>query len=368
MTTPDASGHDLLLIAGLLAALLRATAPILFAALAGVVSERAGVINIALEGLMLVAAFFGVIGSAWAPQLMPGWPAWSHALAGAALGLSAATALALLLGLCHLQFGADLIVAGIGINLLAAGATVFLMVLWTGDKGSTAHLASLALPTLHIPGLQAWPLLDVLANGDDRRGHPLLVLAALAAAPLLHWVLLHTRFGLRLRAAGEHAEAARATGISVVRVRYAALALSGLLAGLGGLYLSMGYLTLFQADMTGGLGFIALAAVFLGARQPLGVLAAALLFGACAVAATQLGLMNLPPQAVQMLPALATLATMVLFSLRQQYRQRRTMAASFERWQIGLTDDEATESASTSTSTSASASASATRQAPPSSS
>lgn len=341
MITPDASGHELLFVAGLLAALLRATAPILLAALAGVVSERAGVINIALEGLMLVAAFFGVIGSAWAPQLAPGAPAWAHALAGAGLGLSAAVALALLLGVCHLQFGADLIVAGIGINLLAAGATVFLMVLWTGDKGSTAHLASQALPVLHIPGLSAWPLLDVLANGDDRRGHPMLVLAALAAAPLLHWLLQHTRFGLRLRAAGEHPEAARAAGVSVQQVRYAALALSGLLAGLGGLYLSMGYLTLFQADMTGGRGFIALAAVFLGARQPLGVLAAALLFGACAVAATQLGLLNLPPQAVQMLPALATLATMVLFSLRQQLRQRRQMAASFASWQSGLADAEA---------------------------
>lgn len=336
--TPEVSGLDWIATAALLAALLRATAPILFAALAGVVSERAGVINIGLEGLMLVAAFFGVIGSAWAPQLAPAWPAWSHALAGAGLGLAAAMALALLLGVCHLEFGADLIVAGIGINLLAAGATVFLMVLWTGDKGSTAHLASLALPTLHIPGMAGWPLLDVLMNGDDRRGHPLLVLGALAAAPLLHGVLMHTRFGLRLRAAGEHREAARAAGVQVKRVRYAALALSGALAGLGGLYLSMGYLTLFQADMTGGRGFIALAAVFLGARQPLGVLAAALLFGACAVAATQLGLMSLPPQAVQMLPALATLATMVLFSLRQRHLQRRQLAASFERWQSGLAD------------------------------
>ncbi|HSW04075.1 ABC transporter permease [Aquabacterium sp.] len=327
---------DGMMATALLAALWRATAPILLAALAGMVSERAGVINVALEGLMLVAAFFGVMGSVWAAQGLPAWPPALHATLGALLGLAASVALALLLGLCHLRWGADLIVAGIGINLLAAGATVFLLVLWAGDKGSTAHLASAALPALHLPGFTAWPWLDSLLNGDDRRGHHGLVWVAFAAVPLLHALLMHTRFGLRLRASGEAPEAAAAAGLPVDRLRYAALALSGLLAGLGGLYLSMGYLTLFQADMSGGRGFIALAAVFLGGRTPLGVLGAALLFGACAVAATQLGLLNLPPQAVQMLPALATLAAMLLFGLRQRLLWRRREAASLARWQSGL--------------------------------
>nr|WP_246312436.1 ABC transporter permease [Aquabacterium terrae] len=321
--------------------MLRATAPILFAALAGMLSERAGVINIGLEGLMLVAAFFGVMGSVWAPAWFPAWPIGTQLLFAALLGLSASVALALLLGVCHLRFGADLIVAGIGINLLAAGATVFLMVLWTGDKGSTAQLVSLALPALHVPGLDVWPLLDALLNGDDRRGHHLLVIAALLAVPLLHGLLMHTRFGLRLRAVGEHPDAARAAGIGVEGMRYAALAGSGLLAGLGGLYLGMGHLTLFQADMTGGRGFMALAAVFLGRRAPLGVLLAALLFGACMVAATQLGRFELPPQAVQMLPALATLAALVLFALHERRRERRRLAASFKRWRSSLAEPSA---------------------------
>ena len=327
--TPDTG----LIVAALFAALLRATVPILFAALAGTVSERAGVINIGLEGLMLVAAFFGVMGSVWAPQWLPGAGAGVHAMLGAAIGLGASVALALLLGLTHLRWGADLIVAGIGINLLAAGATVFLLTLWAGDKGSTAQLTSLALPALHIPGLAGWPLLDALLNGDDRRGHHVLLWAGLAAVPLLHALLAHTRFGLRLRATGERPEAALAAGVAVDHVRYAALALSGLLAGCGGLYLSMGYLTLFQADMTGGRGFIALAAVFLGGRTPLGAFAASLLFGACAVGATQLGLLDWPPQAVQMLPALATLAAMVIFGWQRQRRARRRAAADFARWQ-----------------------------------
>ncbi len=329
--TPD----DGLALSALLAALLRATAPILLAALAGMVSERAGVINVGLEGLMLVAAFFGVMGSVWA---MPASGAAGSAgawppLAGALLGLGAAVALALLLGWCHLRWGADLIVAGIGINLLAGGATVFLLVLWAGDKGSTARLVSAALPALHLPGLGGWPLLDGLLNGDDHRGHHVLVWAAFAAVPLLQALLMHTRFGLRLRAAGEAPEAAAAAGLAVPRLRYAALALSGLLAGLGGLYLGMGYLTLFQADMSGGRGFIALAAVFLGGRTPLGVLGASLLFGACAVAATRLGALALPPQAVQMLPALATLLALLLAGWQRRRRRQRAMAASFERWQ-----------------------------------
>ena len=309
-----------LLAAALFAALLRATVPILFAALAGTVSERAGVVNVGLEGLMGVAAFFGVMGTVWAPQWLPGAGAGVHVALGAAIGLAASVALALLLGLTHLRWGADLIVAGIGLNLLAAGATVFLLALWAGDKGSTAQLASLALPALHVPGFADWPRLDALLNGDDRRGHHGLAWAGLAAVPLLHALLAHTRFGLR------------AAGVDVDAVRYAALALSGLLAGCGGLYLSMGYLTLFQADMTGGRGFIALAAVFLGGRTPLGAFAAALLFGACAVGATQLGLLDWPPQAVQMLPALATLAAMVFFGWRRQRRLRQREAADFERW------------------------------------
>ena len=321
-----------LLAAALFAALLRATVPILFAALAGTVSERAGVVNVGLEGLMGVAAFFGVMGTVWAPQWLPGAGAGVHVALGAAIGLAASVALALLLGLTHLRWGADLIVAGIGLNLLAAGATVFLLALWAGDKGSTAQLASLALPALHVPGFADWPRLDALLNGDDRRGHHGLAWAGLAAVPLLHALLAHTRFGLRLRAAGESPEAARAAGVDVDAVRYAALALSGLLAGCGGLYLSMGYLTLFQADMTGGRGFIALAAVFLGGRTPLGAFAASLLFGACAVGATQLGLLDWPPQAVQMLPALATLAAMVFFGWRRQRRLRQREAADFARW------------------------------------
>lgn len=307
-----------LLAAGLLAAGLRAATPLILATLGGLVSDLAGVVNVGLEGIMLVAAFFGVMGSAAALAWLPGAPAWCPALLGAAAGLAAAVAISLLLGVFHLEFKADLIIAGIGINLLAAGLTVFLMVSFTGDKGSTAGIASALLPNLRVPGLAPWPRLAAFVNGPDGEGQHLMVWTALLAAGALGLVLARTRLGLHWRAIGENLAAAAAAGLPVKRLQYSALATSGVLAGLGGLYLSMGYLAVFQADMTAGRGFLALAAVFLGGRRPLGALAAALLFGAASVLAARLGNHDVPSQVVYMLPPFVTLIAMVVFSRRHR--------------------------------------------------
>lgn len=297
----------------LLLAVLRAATPVLLAALGGMVSELAGCINVALEGIMLVAAFFGVIGAVYAERWLPGMAPWAGCLAG----VLAALLLAGLLAVFHLELGADLIVAGIAINLLAGGLTVFLLVTLVGDKGSTAGLNSPVLPSLHVPGLDGWPLLDLLVNGETGRGQHVLLLAAFAAVALLAFFLNRTRYGTWLRAVGENRNAALAAGIPVRRVQYAALLLSGLLAGLGGIYLSMGYLTLFQADMTAGRGFLALAAVFLGGCRPRGVLGAALLFGAASVLATRLGALDWPTQVVYMLPPLVTIGALMLAGRRR---------------------------------------------------
>lgn len=319
----------------LFAALLRAASPIILAALGALVSDLAGVVNVGIEGLMLVAAFFGVVGSAFAPVWLPGSPAWVWPLVGAALGLLSALVLALLLGVFHLEFGADIIVAGIGINLLAAGLTVFLMVTISGDKGSTASLTSYVLPNLHIPGLGAWPLLDAWVNGDGGAGHHVLVYTAALAVGAVTVGLVRTRLGAHLRAVGENREAAIAAGISVKTVQYLALGTSGVLAGLGGLYLSMGYLTLFQADMSAGRGFLALAAIFLGARRPLGTVGAALLFGASSVLGAQLGLFNIPSQVVYMVPPLVTLLTMGIVMERRSARRRAALQRAVEQLHLG---------------------------------
>lgn len=312
-----------LFIATIAAAVLRATTPILLAALGGLISDLAGSINVGLEGLMLIAAFFGVIGAThaamWWPGLSPAMCAW----VGCAAGLAAALLLTALLAFFHLELGADLIVAGIAINIMAAGLTVFLLVSIVGDKGSTAGLNSPALPSFHVPGVSDWPVLSTLLNGDTGAGHHVLVYAAFVAVALVAAVLSWTRYGLWLRATGENPRAAANAGIPVKRVQYAALLISGLLAGLGGIYLSMGYVTLFQADMTAGRGFLALAAIFLGARRPLGTLGAAVLFGASAVLATQLGALDLPPQAVYIVPPLITIFALV-FAGRNYRSSRRT--------------------------------------------
>jgi ABC-type uncharacterized transport system permease subunit len=323
--TIDLAGWALL-AATLFVAVLRATTPILFAALGGLVSDLAGSINVALEGLMLIAAFFGVLGSVYAGQWLPGLPVWAHAWIGCAAGLAAALLVTAMLGFFHLELGADLIVAGIAINLLAAGLTVFLLVTIVGDKGSTAGLRSPALPSLHVPGLTGLPALDTLLNGDGGHGHHVLVYAAFLAVAGLWLFLTRTRYGTWLRAVGENPNAALGAGIPVKRVRYLALLLSGALAGLGGIYLSMGYLTLFQADMSAGRGFLALAAVFLGARRPLGTLGASLLFGASTVLATQLGAIDLPTQVVYMVPPFITICALVFAGRRTPLRKNRTPA------------------------------------------
>ena len=307
------------------AAWLRASSPIILGALGAMVSDLAGVVNVGIEGLMLVAAFFGVIGSAYAPMWFPGSAAWCWPLVGAVLGLTAAVALALLFGAFHLELGADVIVAGIGINMLAAGLTVFLMVTISGDKGSTAGLRSYVLPTLQVPGLESWPVLNAWINGDGGVGHHVLIYTAFLAVAAISVALYRTRWGLRLRAVGENRDAAVAAGLPVKRLQYTALAVSGLLAGLGGLYLSMGYLSLFQADMTAGRGFLALAAILLGARRPLGTLGASLLFGASSVLAAQLGLIHIPSQIVYMVPPLVTLLAMVIVHERRTQRERRLL-------------------------------------------
>lgn len=325
----------------LIAAILRASAPIILPALGGLVSDLAGSVNVALEGIMLIAAFFGVVTSAYSAIWFTTLPVWIHPWLGLLAGVSAGVLAAGLLAVFHLELGADLIVAGIGINILASGLTVFLLVSMTGDKGSTATLTSFALPPLHIPFVDRIPILGTIVNGDGFAGHNILIYVSLLAVPALAWLLYRTRFGLRLRAVGENREAALAAGISVKRMQYAAMLISGLLASLGGIFLGMGYLTLFQADMTGGRGFLALAAVFLGGRRPLGTFVAALVFGASTVFAARLGASAIPSQVVFMVPPALTIVALVLFNIQRKRKiDRRVSDVAARLWQDSETKPE----------------------------
>lgn len=308
--------------AAFIATVLRATTPILLPALGGLLSELAGVINIALEGIMLSAAFFGVIVGAYGPDLLPGLPLWVYPWLGALAGLVSGMALALILAFFHLELGADIILAALGINILASGGTVFLMFSLTGDKGSTSTLASPALPSVAIPFINNIPFVNQLLNGENLTGYNIMTYIAFIAVAVVWLFLYRTPLGTHLRAVGETPEAAASVGIGVKKVQYIALLLSGFLAALGGLNLSMGYLTLFQTNMTAGRGFIALAAVFLGNKNPIGTMIAALIFGAAGALEAQLGTLDIPSQLVTMIPPIVTIAALVIYNIRRQTKIR----------------------------------------------
>ena len=232
----------------LLKAILRMATPLLFAALGGLISERAGVINIALEGMMLTGAFFAVAGTQWT-----GSP-WL----GLVIGMLAASALALVHAIWCITFRGNQIVAGTAVNLIGGGLTAFLIQrIWSraGTSDSVEKLPSIA------------------------GGISILLPLAFLLVPVVWFILFRTKQGLHIQAAGEHPQAAESVGINVTRYRYAAVIASGVLAGLGGAFMSIGDLGRFTMDMSQGRGFIALAAVIFGGWTPFGAMIATLLFG-----------------------------------------------------------------------------------------
>ncbi|MCC7446608.1 MAG: ABC transporter permease [Anaerolineae bacterium] len=316
-----------------LATILRVATPILLPSLGALVSDRAGVINIGLEGTMLAAAFTGVVFSAYAQiwwgvetgrQIGP----WL----GLLMGVIVAVALALLLGFFHLQLKADLILAGIALNILGSAGTVAIMYELTGDRGNTSKLASLQVPFIQLPEfINQIPVIgpfffQVFDNQST------LTWIAFIATGLLWFVMYRTSFGMHLRAVGENPAAAESVGIPVRRTRYMALILSGLFAGLGGVHMSMGYLTLFQRDMTSGRGFIALATPLLGSNHPVGTMLASLVFGFFDALSTRIGSLQIPSMLPQMIPYVATVMSLAIYALqtRQNQRVRALRAAEGE--------------------------------------
>ena len=280
----------------LIASTLRLSTPLIFAALGGLWSERAGVINIALEGMMLAGAF-----SAAAVTALTG-NAW--------VGVGAALLAGLMVAWIHasatITWRADQVVSGTAINLLLLGIPALLSGAIFGSTGATPQLPKdQVLPDLIFFDPQSSPILASIFNQK-----PLVYLAFLLLAGTAY-LLARTSFGLRLRAVGENPEAADTAGVSVKRIRYAGVLLSGGLAALGGAYLSIGQNSLFTRNMTAGRGFIALAALIFGKWSPGGAVLACLLFGlAEAVAIRMEGTVDLPTQFVQMIPYLLTIVAL----------------------------------------------------------
>jgi ABC-type uncharacterized transport system permease subunit len=246
----------------LLAAMLRFATPLTFAAIGGLFSERAGVVNIGLEGMMLTGAFFGILAADKAGS-------WAIGLLAAVV---AGGALALVHAFFSIHVRADQIVSGTAVNFLALGITGYLYIDVYGTQGVPSDVSR--IPRVSLPGIE-----DLYFLGPAIGDLNLMVWGSLLLVIVAYVVLFKTAIGLRLRAVGEHPKAADTVGISVYGIRYAAVTLSGMLAALGGAYLSIGFVGSFAENMTKGRGFIALAALIFGNWRPFGAFAAALLFG-----------------------------------------------------------------------------------------
>ena len=277
----------------LLFSALRLSTPLIFAGLGGMFSERSGVINIALEGLMLMGAFTAAVATyeLHNPYL------------GLLCGVAAGGALALVYAIACIRFEADQVVAGMGINILMAGLPALISGSVYDSTGST-------------------PQLDKAIQLPDLFGNRLNVATIIVfiLVPVCWYVLYRTPFGLRLRAVGENPEAADAAGVSVLKMRYTGVVISGLLAAAGGAYLSIGQSSLFTRNMTAGRGYIALAALILAKWRPVPVLLACLFFGFMEALTNQIqGVFKLPSgedipiQFIQMIPYVLTIIVLAGF-------------------------------------------------------
>ena len=280
---------------GLFASTLQYATPLAFAAIGGVVCERSGVVNIGLEGMMLMGAFFGIWAAAWSGT-------WT---AGLLVAMVAGGLLASIHAIFTIHLRADQIVIGTAMNFLALGITGYVFIDVYGDQGTPANVSM--VPDVSIPGIRSIPGIAGVFGSLN-----LMVWLLFALIIGVHVVLFHTPIGLRIRAVGEHPRAADTVGIPVFGVRYASVIASGMLAALGGAYLSIGFVGSFDQDMTAGRGFIALAAMIFGKWRPFGAFGACLLFGFASALADRLqSSANVSVNLLSTLPYVLTLIALV---------------------------------------------------------
>lgn len=290
---------------GLINGMIAAATPILLAALGGTLTYYAGIFNIAMEGMMLGGAFFGVLGSFY-------FGSW---LMGVLCAISGALVMALIFILFSIVLEVDEFVTGIGLNLFALGTTTYLLRQIFDVKGAFAGPGIVPVPNIRIPIIEDIPLL-----GEVVSGHNLIIYITVITTLGVAYLVFKTRFGLRLRAAGYNPTCLDTSGVSTAGVRIWSLVMCGVLCGLAGAYLSLGYVTLFSENMSAGRGWISLAAVILVNGHPIGIALISLLFGF----SDGLGLFlqqALPSQFTSMVPYVATLIALFVYSVRRKERE-----------------------------------------------
>jgi ABC-type uncharacterized transport system permease subunit len=283
---------------------VRLGTPIILAAIGGALCNRAGVLNLALEGKMLMGAFLGILAAYFLKSSYLG--VLMAALSGGILGA--------VFAFLYLRYEVDLVILAIAINLFIAEMTVFFMRTFLGDVGTWSDPSIEQLPDLALPLIHNVPVLGRLLSGYNA-----IVYLSWLTAVVIYFILFYTKFGRHVRAVGENQAAAETVGINVPRVKVFALIISGALAAIGGAFLSIGHLTLFTRDMSAGRGWIAITAALFGFSHPIGVFFTGMFFGfADALAIRLQTTTNIPPSLVQFLPHVFTLLAIILVAARSR--------------------------------------------------
>ena len=311
---------DLILTPDFFFAILRITAPILFATLGAVVGEKAGVSNIGLEGIMMMSALFGSLTSYWTGS-------W---FVGLLVALIVGVLEALLMGFFAFNLKTDIILTGIAVNMIGSGGTLFLVKVITNitEGKPLASTTSLITAVNQIPSWNIPLIKDIPVVGDVLSGHSILTYIAFLLV-FLTWVLLYkTPLGLNIRSVGENPNAAASVGVSVLKVKYIAIGFSGLMAGFGGAFMSMYYAMGWSLDMVAGRGFIALAAQAMGGGEPLGSMLSALVFGFAQALSIKVSSKVIDSNLVTPIPYLVTILGLVVFALVLRSKVKRQHSAA----------------------------------------
>lgn len=286
----------------------RVSTPLIFGSMAALICNRGGMLHIAFEGIMLSAAFFGMLFSAWTQSVILG-------LLGAVAG---GLLISMMLGYFNLVLNSNRTLTGIALNTFSSAGTVFALYLLVKDKGTSSSLPSLVVPNIEIPVIKNIPVI-----GPVLSGHNVLTYISFITVVFVYILVFRTPLGLRIRMVGESPDAATSVGINVMKIRFITLAISAVIASLGGAYMSMGYLGWFSRDMIAGRGFMSIAAQNLGAALPLPSFLAAVGFGAITALANVLQTLNMPSEIIQSLPYVATLIGLGLFGYLGDLSKRR---------------------------------------------
>ena len=283
---------SLIFSANFLSSVIRVSTPLILAAMAACVGRQANVQTVAYEGMMLFAAFAGTLGTYYAHSL----------IGGILIGVLASVAVAMIYGYFQIYLETDETLLGLALNTFSSYATIFLLYMFTGRKADSTSIPSKSYPIIRIPFLEKIPVIGKILSGQS-----LVTWIAILSVFVTHFILFKTPLGLRIRSVGRSPDAAISLGINVKRTRMISLLISGILAGLGGEFMSMGYINYFTKNMVAGRGFIGIAASNLGLGNPIPSLLYALMFAVSQVIANQLQMLQMQYQFADMLPYIVTI-------------------------------------------------------------